>query len=199
MTPNTVDADATAKPLRADAQRNRDNLVEAARAVFREQGAEASLDDIAKRAGVGAGTLYRHFPTRDDLIDAVMKDWSERISADAHAVVVDDAPTREVLRTWFGRFVENVGIYRGAAAKLQSAMDDETSPIYRKCQVLTAANADVLAHLAERGDLRDDVDDRQVMRLVSGVASVADNAKLAPGESFGMLDIVIEGIVRPGV
>ena len=193
MTPTTA-----AKPLRADAQRNRDKIVEAARAAFREHGSEASLDDIAKRAGVGAGTLYRHFPTRDDLIDAVMKDWSDRIAEDARTVVVDDVPTREVLRSWFGRFVENVGIYRGAAAKLQSAMDDESSPIHHKCQVLVQANASVLSSLAERGDLRDDVDDRQVMRLVSGVASVTDNAGLGPGESTGMLDIVIEGIVRPG-
>ena len=193
MTPTTA-----AKPLRADAQRNRDKIVEAARAAFREHGSQASLDDIAKRAGVGAGTLYRHFPTRDDLIDAVMKDWSDRIAEDARTVVVDDVPTREVLRSWFGRFVENVGIYRGAAAKLQSAMDDESSPIHHKCQVLVQANASVLSSLAERGDLRDDVDDRQVMRLVSGVASVTDNAGLGPGESTGMLDIVIEGIVRPG-
>ena len=75
--------DLERKPLRADAQRNYDKIVETARAVFRERGADASLDEIAKRAGVGPGTLYRHFPTRDALIDTVMRDWADRINADA--------------------------------------------------------------------------------------------------------------------
>ena len=68
------------KPLRADAQRNYDKIVETARVLFREKGADASLDEIAKRAGVGPGTLYRHFPTRDALVDAVMKDWVDRVA-----------------------------------------------------------------------------------------------------------------------
>lgn len=185
--------------MRADARRNREKLIEAARAVFREAGSQASLDDVAKRAGVGPGTLYRHFPTRDDLIDAVMKDWSLRIEADADAASVDPRPAPEVLRDWFGRFVDNVGIYRGAAAKLMSAMDDESSPIYRKCQVLVAANAKVLGGLADRGELRSGVDDREVMRLISGVASVADNVGFDTARASGMIDIVITGIVAPTV
>ena len=65
--------------MRADAQRNYDRIVEVAREVFREQGYDASLDLVAKRAGVGAGTLYRHFPTRDDLLDAIMQSWVDRV------------------------------------------------------------------------------------------------------------------------
>ncbi|WP_211600651.1 TetR/AcrR family transcriptional regulator [Gordonia effusa] len=194
----TTPSSATERPMRADARRNRVKLIEAAREVFREGGSEASLDDVAKRAGVGPGTLYRHFPTRDDLIDAVMRDWSVRIEADAESAAADPRPAREVLRDWFGRFVDNVGIYRGAAAKLMSAMDDESSPIYRKCQVLIAANANVLGRLADRGELRDGIDDREVMRLISGVASVADNVGLSTVEASGMIDIVITGIVEPG-
>ena len=74
------------RPLRADAQRNYDKIVLAAREVFRERGADGSLDEIAKRAGVGPGTLYRHFPTRDALIDAVMRDWADRINADSEEI-----------------------------------------------------------------------------------------------------------------
>jgi AcrR family transcriptional regulator len=185
------------KALRADAQRNYDKLVSAARDAFREKGAAASLDDIAKRAGVGPGTLYRHFPTRDDLIDAVMRDWAAQVDADSDDVVASGLAPRAMLTQWFGRFVENIGTYRGAAAKLTAAMDDPASPIYRKCQVLVAANDKVISHVASLGALRDGVESREVMRLISGVASVADDAGMSLEQSVPMLDIVIQGIVRP--
>ncbi|MFI5427809.1 TetR/AcrR family transcriptional regulator [Aeromicrobium sp. UC242_57] len=188
--------DEQVKPLRADAQRNYDKLVSAARDAFRSNGAEASLDDIAKRAGVGPGTLYRHFPTRDDLIDAVMRDWTLQVDADSEEIVRSGLPAGEALTAWFGRFVENVGIYNGAAAKLTAAMDDESSPIYRKCQVLVGANDKVIAHVASLGALRDGVESRQVMRLVSGVASVVDQAGLEPAQSEPMLRIIVDGILR---
>ena len=194
-----ADRDASAevtKPLRADAQRNYDKLVIAAREAFREHGAAASLDDIAKRAGVGPGTLYRHFPTREDLMDAVMRDWSAQVGADSDEIVGSGLSAEEALATWFGRFVENVGVYRGAAAKLTAAMDDERSPIYRKCQVLVGANEKVIGHVAATGALRDGVDAQDVMRLVSGVASVADQADLDTAQSAPMLRIIIQGILR---
>ena len=183
------------RPLRADARRNRDKILDAARTAFHERGSACSLDEIAKRAGVGAGTLYRHFPTRDDLIDAMMRNWAERIEADAQAVVDSDLPAREALTEWFGRFVENVGIYQGAAHKLMSAMDDPASPIYQKCQVLYGANAKVLDSV--RDALRPGVESREVMRLVSGIASVADSSGLSSGQAGPMLAIVLDGILQP--
>lgn len=195
MSAETAADSPVEKPLRADAQRNRDKILDAARAAFRERGASCSLDEIAKRAGVGAGTLYRHFPTRDDLIDAMMRNWAERIEADAQAVVDSDLPAREALTDWFGRFVENVGIYQGAAHKLMSAMDDPASPIYKKCQVLVGANARVLDSV--RDALRPGVESREVMRLVSGVASVADSSGLSADQAEPMLAIVLDGILEP--
>lgn len=185
------------KPLRVDAQRNYDKLVLAAREAFRERGSDASLDDIAKRAGVGPGTLYRHFPTRDALIDALMRDWSERINADSEEIAASDLPAREALTTWFAKFVENVGIYQGAAAKVMSAMDDPSSPIYRKCQVLVAANEKVLARARELDALRDGVEAREVMRIVSGIATVVDQSGLTADQAEPMLAIVLDGILRP--
>jgi AcrR family transcriptional regulator len=187
----------TDKPLRADAQRNRDRLVEVARVAFRERGADCSLDEIAKRAGVGPGTLYRHFPTRDDLIDAVMKDWADRVLADATQVADAGLSPRETLHSWFQRFVANVGVYQGAARKVLSAVDDPSSPIYRKCQVLAAANEQVIAHVRDAGALRDGVDAREVLRLVSGVASVVDSSGLEERQAQPMLAIVIEGVLGP--
>ncbi len=185
------------KPLRVDAQRNYDKLVLAAREAFLERGSDASLDDIAKRAGVGPGTLYRHFPTRDALIDALMRDWSERINADSEEIAASDLPAREALTTWFAKFVENVGIYQGAAAKVMSAMDDPSSPIYRKCQVLVAANEKVLARARELDALREGVEAREVMRIVSGIATVVDQSGLTADEADPMLAIVLDGILRP--
>lgn len=192
----TTSPDEAVKPLRADAQRNYDSLVRAARDAFRENGAQASLDDIAKRAGVGPGTLYRHFPTRDDLIDAVMRDWTLQVGADSEDVIAAGLPADETLNAWFGRFVENIGIYRGAAAKLTAAMDDPASPIFRKCQVLAGANDKVIDHVASLGVLREGIDSREVMRLVSGVANVVDQAGLDPEQAKPMLRIVINGILR---
>lgn len=197
ITPAEVDtSDETVKPLRVDAQRNYDKLVAAAREVFAERGAEGSLDEIAKRAGVGPGTLYRHFPTRDDLIDALMRDWSERVASDSISAVEADVPARETLERWFADLVRHMTLHRGAAAKLSAAMDDPSSPIYRKCQMLGDANNRVITHLIESGALRDGVESRQVQRLVSGVATVVDQAGLDADQAQPMLDIVIDGILR---
>jgi AcrR family transcriptional regulator len=196
ITPAEVDAsEETSKPLRADAQRNHDKLIAAAREVFAERGSEGSLDEIAKRAGVGPGTLYRHFPTREDLIDALMRDWTARVVADSEAAIEADLPARETLERWFVDLIRHLTLHRGAAAKLSAAMDDPTSPIYRKCQMLAEANDRVIGHLAEERELRQGVESRQVMRLVSGVATVADAAGISDEEVGSMLGIVIDGLV----
>jgi AcrR family transcriptional regulator len=183
------------KPLRADAQRNYDKIVETARAVFRERGYDASLDEIAKRAGVGPGTLYRHFPTREALMDAVMRDWADRINADSEEAAASEAPPREALGAWFSKFVENVGIYQGAAAKVMAAMDDPSSPIFRKCQVLVQANEKVLDSVRDKGALREGVDAREVMRIVSGIATVVDQSGITADDAAPMLAIVLDGIL----
>jgi len=183
------------RPMRADARRNYDKILVTAREVFAERGTEGSLDEIAKRAGVGPGTLYRHFPTREDLIDALMRDWTTRVVADSQAAVDAGAPARETLGRWFDDLVRHLTLHRGAAAKLSAAMDDPSSPIYRKCQMLAEANDNVVTHLADSGQLRDGVEARQVMRLVGGVATVADAGALSRDEVGSMLAIVIDGIV----
>jgi AcrR family transcriptional regulator len=184
------------KTMRADARRNYDKVLAAARQAFTEHGSTASLDDIAKRAGVGPGTLYRHFPTRDVLLDALMRDWVERIRRDSREVVESGLPADAALATWFTQFVGHVGLYRGAAAKFVSAMDDASSPIWRKCQVLSEANEAVIAYAAAQGALRDGVDAREVMRLVSGVAAVVDQASMSPADAEPMLAIIRRGITR---
>lgn len=196
--PESVDAQADSaprKPMRADARRNYDKIVATARVVFSERGADCSLDEIAKRAGVGPGTLYRHFPTRESLVDALMRDWADRVTSDAEAAVAVDLPARETLLEWFEHFVGHITLHRGAASKLCAAMDDPASPIHGKCQIMGRANALVLDHLAARGDLRPGVDPQNIMRLVGGIATVADQSRVAI-DVRPMLDVVIDGIVR---
>ncbi len=116
--------------------------------------------------------------------------------ADSVAAVEADVPARETLERWFADLVRHMTLHRGAAAKLSAAMDDPSSPIYRKCQMLGEANDRVITHLIETHALRDGVESRQVQRLVSGVATIVDQAELDPEQAQPMLDIVIDGILR---
>jgi hypothetical protein len=95
----------------------------------------------------------------------------------------------------FEHFIDHITLHRGAATKICAAMDDPASPMYRKCRVMGEANRRVIEHLDERGELRPGVDAANVMRLVSGVASVADTSR-AEIEVRPMLEVVVDGIVR---
>jgi AcrR family transcriptional regulator len=183
--------------MRADAQRNRDHIVEVAREVFREQGYDASLDEVAKRAGVGAGTLYRHFPAREHLLDAIMQSWVDRVDEAAAKVLAHEGPPRELLLAWFATYVELISLHKGGPAKITSAMGNPASPITHKCQVLAAASDQVLGRLRAEGALRPDVETVQVCRLVGGVAAVADQGGLDETAVRPLLEVVADGLLAP--
>ncbi len=182
--------------MRDDARRNHDRIVEIAIEVFAEHGADASLNEVAKRAGVGPGTLYRHFPTRENLIDAAMRTLVNRIQTAADKAARSEQPPRDVLLAWFEAFIAHISLHRGGAAKLTAAMGNPDSPIYGKAQVLAEANAKVLGRLVADGALRDDVDTIQVCRLVGGVAVVADQGQLDLTVVRPLLEIVADGLLR---
>ena len=182
--------------MRADAKRNYDRIVEVAREVFREQGYDASLDEVAKRAGVGPGTLYRHFPTRDALLDAIMQSWVERVDEAVEKTLAYEGSPRDLLLGWFEDYVRLISMHKGGPAKITSAMGDPESPIHTKCQVLRGAHDRVIAALREQDALRDDVDTLQVIRLVGGVATVADQSELDPAAVRPLLEVVADGLVR---
>jgi len=181
--------------MRADALRNRERLVEAARAVFREQGYDASLDEVAKRAGVGAGTLYRHFPNRESLLDAIMQSWVDRVNDAADKVLVHEGTPRELLLAWFEAYVALISLHKGGPAKITQAMGDASSPIVTKCQTLTAATDRVAERLREQHALRDHVEAVQMARLVGGVATVADNADLDQTAVRPLLEVIADGML----
>ena len=181
--------------MRADAQRNRDRILEVAREVFREQGYDASLDLVAKRAGVGAGTLYRHFPTRENLIDAIMQSWVDRVDEAADKALAHEGSPRDLLLGWFTAYVELISLHKGGPAKITSAMGDADSPIRHKCQVLATASEKVLTRLRDEGALRPDVESVHVCRLVGGVAAVADQGGLDDAAVRPLLEVVADGLL----
>jgi AcrR family transcriptional regulator len=182
--------------MRADAKRNYDRLVEAAREVFREQGYDASLDEVAKRAGVGPGTLYRHFPNRDALLDAIMQSWVERVDDAAEKALTHEGSARDLLIGWFEEYVKLISLHKGGPAKITSAMGDPDSPILTKCQVLVRASDRIVERLRVEGALRDGVETLQMTRLVGGVATVADQANLDADAVRPLLAVVADGLVR---
>ena len=182
--------------MRADAQRNYDRIVEVAREVFSEQGYDASLDEIAKRAGVGPGTLYRHFPNRDALLDAILQSWVTRVDEAAEKALAHEGTPRDLLVAWFEEYVRLISLHKGGPAKITSAMGDPDSPILTKCQVLASANDRVVERLREDGALRDGVETLQVCRLVGGVATVADQSDLDEAAVRPLLEVVADGLVR---
>jgi AcrR family transcriptional regulator len=181
--------------MRGDARRNRERIVEVAREVFRQQGYDASLDLVARQAGVGAGTLYRHFPSRESLLDAIMQSWVDRVDEAAGKALVHEGSPREVLLGWFETYVGLISAYKGSPSKITSAMGDEDSPIRNKCEALAAATGRVLDRLSAEGALREGVDVLQVTRLVGGVATVADQSSLDRSAVRPMLEVVTDGLL----
>lgn len=181
--------------MRADAKRNRDRIVEVARVVFREKGYDAPLDEIARRAEVGPGTLYRHFPCRDDLVDAVMQPWVDTVNEAAERALATDGGPRSLLLVWFEEYVRLLTQHKGAPAKITTAMGDAASPFRTKCQVLRDAGDRVLDRLRAEGAIRDDVTALGVARLVGGVATVADQGELDLAVVRPMLEVIADGLL----
>ena len=182
--------------MRADAKRNYDRIVEVAREVFREQGYDASLDLVAKRAGVGPGTLYRHFPTRENLLDAIMQSWVASVEETTEKVLAFEGGDRDLLLLWFETYAGLISVHKGGPAKITSALCDPESPIRTKCQVLSAATQRVVDRLEAAGALREDVDALRVCQLVGGVATVADNSGQSLDSMRPLLEVVADGLLK---
>jgi len=181
---------APRKP-RTDAQRNRERILEAAKQAFTRFGANASLDDIAKEAAVGAGTLYRHFPTRDALIEAVYRSEVEKLAA-AGRKFTETMPPIEALRTWMLLFVDHIAAKQIIAPALNSVVGGP-SKLFESSRGLVQGAIDGLVKRAiESGDIRSDLDPFDLLRALIGVSFVAS----APGwqqSARRLVDILITG------
>ena len=155
-----------------DALRNRERILEVAKEAFTRFGADASLDDIAKQAGVGAGTLYRHFPTRDALIEAVYRSEVEKLAA-AERKFAEKMPPVEALRAWMLLFVDHIAAKQIIASALNSVVGGP-SKLYEGSQGLIRGAIDALVNRAIRsGDIRSDLDPFDLLRALIGVSHIA--------------------------
>ncbi len=181
---------AQRKP-RTDALRNRERILEVAKGAFTRHGAAASLDDIAKQAGVGAGTLYRHFPTRDTLIEAVYRSEVEKLAAAAHGFAAEMSPI-EALRAWLLLFVDYVAAKHIIAPALNSVAGGP-SRLYEGSRSLVQGAIDELVKRAKKSsDLRKDVDASDLLRAVIGVSYVGSGGDWQQS-ARRLVDILIAG------
>lgn len=180
---------SVARPLRADAQRNRTALVAAARAVFTERGSEASLEEIARRAGVGVGTLYRHFPSRQDLIEAVYVEEVEALCRSAEDFA--GGSSWDALVRWFDRFVDYVATKKALLEELMATIGQD-APVFRTCHdAIFAAGRPLLDRAKRDGVVRPEVEFIDVIRMVSGVTMIR-NAD--PADIRRVLAMALDGL-----
>ncbi|MEU0547301.1 TetR/AcrR family transcriptional regulator [Micromonospora sp. NPDC005979] len=163
--------------------------------VFTEQGTNASMNEIAKRAGVGPGTLYRHFRDRDHLLDVLLADWIGRIQSAADEVIRTDLTPRALLITWFEALIAHISVHRGGAARFTTALGNPESTMASKWQGLVTANTTVLHHLERLEAIQPGVRSLQVCRLVGGVGTVADNGDLSSDDTKDLLNIIADALL----
>lgn len=181
--------------MRVDAERNRQRIVDAGLEAFAADGAQVPLEAIAKKAGVGIGTLYRHFPTREDLFNALLETWIAEVDVTSARLIATAGSPRQLLLSWLGEYVGYVRIYKSCTLALVSAMGDPSSPMRPKCDTLIAATGRVLATTAAA--VRDDVDALSLNRLAGGVAIVADLGGLPAEVITPMLERIVDGVLLP--
>lgn len=184
-------AQAVPRRPRRDAQLNRERILEIAKAAFTRHGAEASLDEIAKQAGVGAGTLYRHFPTRDALIEAVYRSEVEKLAASEHRFAAAMPPI-EALRAWMLLLVDYIAAKHIIAPALNSVAGGP-SRLYEGSRSLVQGAIEELVKRAKKsGDVRRDIDASDLLRAVIGVSYVSSGGDWQQS-ARRLVDILIAG------
>lgn len=185
---------AAVKPLRVDAQRNRDRLLEVAVQAFSAGGPEPTLESIAAEAGVGIGTLYRHFPTREALVEEAYRSELARL-CDAASELLAGLPADRALREWMDRFVAYMTTKRGMAEALRAVIASGGNPFAESRARLAAAVAVLLEAGSAAGVLRADAAAGDVLTMLSGV-SLAAGEPSAREQAGRLLDLLMDGL-RP--
>jgi AcrR family transcriptional regulator len=185
-------AGAEARPLRADAQRNRDRLLEVAVRAFSSGGPDVTLDSIAREAGVGIGTLYRHFPTREALIEAAYRNELARLCGSA-AGLLQTKPADEALRAWMDLFIDYLATKHGMADALRAVIASGGNPFAQSRDSLLGAMGMLLEAGAADARLRGDVAPADVIASLSGVSLVA-GAPEQRDQAGRLLDLLLDGL-----
>jgi AcrR family transcriptional regulator len=185
-------AATSARPLRADAQRNRDKLLDAAVRAFSRGGPEVTLEAIAKDAGVGIGTLYRHFPTREALVEAAYRNELARLCGVVPEVLAAEPPDRAT-RIWMDRFVDYMATKHGMADALRAVIASGGNPFAESRDRLLAAVTALLEAGVAAGTLRSDIAPSDVLTSLSGVSMVTAN-HAQPDQARRILDLLVDGL-----
>jgi len=177
------------RPKRADARRNYEKVLAAAREAFLEGGEATSLEEIARRAGVGIGTLYRHFPNRQALLEALYAGEVEELSRSAAAL--DGEDPWQALSLWFERFIAYLATKRALAEELLNYMDRHAPLFQASRESLFAAGEPLLKRAQESGAVRPDVEFGEVLQMVMGIGKIPTTD---PAQTERMVQIALDGL-----
>lgn len=181
--------------MRADAKKNYEHILEVARQATAEQGADVSLRDVARRAGVGIGTLYRHFATREALLEALLRDGFERLAQMAQSFDTDGSAA-EGLVAWLRAMVTLTHSHRGVIALMTAAIEAPDSALHAACVSLKASGAGLLARAQAEGAARHDVDGTDLLALISALAWLNDQPPFAARVDH-LFEVVTSAILIP--
>jgi AcrR family transcriptional regulator len=191
----SVSAPTPPRAMRADARRNHERLLTEARAAFAKHGTDASLEDVARRAGVGIGTLYRHFPNRDALLSAIFEDAAGDLLSRSRELLNAPEPCTALV-TWLREMVTHAGEYRGLAHALMSASDDNSSALARCSDPIRQAGGALLARAQEAGAVRQDVAIGDLLQLTHAIALAAEETPGDPELADRLLYLTLRGLKR---
>ena len=187
---------APARKPRADSARNRQSLIDAAKAAFAEVGLNVSLEEIARRAGVGIGTLYRHFPTREAVVEAVYRREVEQL-AEAAPLLLETSPAADALHKWMHLFIDYIATKRLIAPSLGAAAA-RTSPLYAtSSELITRAITTLVKRAVASGEVRKDIDPADLLRAMVGVSYGNPDAGWQ-ASARRLIDILMDGLRRKG-
>lgn len=164
--------------MRADAKKNYDRLLETAREAIAERGADASLRDIARRANVGLGTLYRHFPTREALLEALLRVNLDELTRQAERLETSDTPD-VALTSWFRAGLAFTRTYGGVVSLMAAALEDPDSALHRSCANVRSAGARLLQRAQTKRLARVDIDGTDLFALMGALAWLGDQPTFA--------------------
>lgn len=180
---------------RTDVQRNRESLLTAAREALATAGTDASLREIARRAGVGIGTLYRHFPTREALLEALLDSNFDILRRRAERLLDASGPApREALLTWLNELGAGAGTYQGLPQSIMAALDDESSELHGSCAEMRAAGARLLERAQQAGQVRADLTVYDAIALTIGLAWAGQQPGQSPDLTERLLSTAMYGL-----
>lgn len=181
--------------IRADARRNREAILQVARVAIARDGTEASLRSIARAAGVGLGTLYRHFPTRDALLQEILQSSFDDLTQRSEALALTKGPL-EALENWVDELVASTSTHQGLAASMVDKLRDPASSLHDACASVRHSGAKLLRRAQEADLVRRDMEGADLMSLVSAIAWLSDREELTPERRRHLLNLIMEGLKK---